>query len=300
MFDFDSKVKKSEEVKEILLKLLVTDEDVRRKIAEVTEHWQLQPDNGGDIPVNKVESQEAQDAKLSQQTDECNKLRKENDQLSNEIAELRKSFATLKNLSKQQEGDLKSERHERQRLEEQLKARINEARKLQEKAQEFKDKCGELVTELEALKKKKAELDKAVQPFQAAFDQYSSLTSKTKELLHSIFPHDNIWDFIFCGVREDNMTSLWDFCANTIKNGGDNLQELAALFDFFLQWNHRQYETPKYKRLALVPGEKFSEDTAQRDRTSEPQGRIVSVLFQGLAYVANNKVFRKSIVHVAR
>ncbi|MBQ7178018.1 MAG: hypothetical protein IJS08_11450 [Victivallales bacterium] len=305
----DGKEKKDEEFKENLLKLLSTDNDVRRKIAEVAKHWQMQPGNSGDIPGGMVEPQEeALDAKLPRQTAECDKLRTENVRLSNEIATLRNKIVTLENQYKQQVDDLKKECHERQQqLEGRLASSVNEARKMGDLVQEMRDlvqnlkeKCERLLKERDALQKRVAELDEAVQPFQAAFAQYRALTPKTKELLHSIFPHENIWDFIFCGVREDNMTSLWDFCANTIKNGGDNLKELAALFDFFLQWNHRQYETPKYKRLALVPGEKYSEDTAQRDRTSEPQGKIVSVLFQGLAYVANNKVFRKSIVHVAR
>ena len=297
---FDTKEKKYEEFKDNLLKLLDTDNDVRRKIADVAEHWQVQPGNSVDIPGGTAEPQDDLEAKLSQQTAECDKLRTENARLSNEIATLRNRILMLENQYKQQDDDLKKECHERQQLEKQLKLRMDEAQKMRAEAQKLEEKCESLQKERDALNERVMELDAAVQPFQAAFAQYRALTPKTKELLHSIFPHDNIWDFIFCGVREDNMTSLWDFCANTIKNGGDNLKELAALFDFFLQWNHRQYETPKYKRLAIVPGEKYCEDTAQRDRTSEPQGKIVSVLFQGLAYVANNKVFRKSIVHVAR
>ena len=148
------------------------------------------------------------------------------------------------------------------------------------------------------LQKEKTALDAVVLPFQKAFALYCALTPHVKSLLQNIFPHENLFDFIFCGVREDNLSSLWDFCANTIKNGGENLPELMSLFDFFLEWNHHQYQTPKFKRLALSPGEKYNEDTAQRDRTSVPSGKIETVIFQGFAYTANDKLVRKSIVHV--
>lgn len=194
--------------------------------------------------------------------------------------------------------ELQDVKTELKNLKEELKKAVLQVQKRDEEFTQAEAKAVKLQKQFDGIAKQYNELAVAVKPFQAAFDKYRSLTPKVKNLLQGIFPNEDLYGFIFCGIREDNLTSLWDFCANTIKNGGDNLKELMELFDFFFEWNHRQYGSPKYKRLTLKVSDKFNEDTAQRDRTSVPIGKIETVIFQGFAYASNDKLVRKSIVHV--
>ncbi len=271
-------------LKDFLLKMLDTDETVRRKVVEVAGSQQLSSVGREGACSGSGVAKDDMEARLRAKAGECDALRKE--------------LAETKNDFKRKAGDLEREQQLRLQLEEQSRAHLKELGLLQEKIQKLEDKCREMQVGRDALQERTAELERMIQPFQAAFEQYKALSPKTRELLRGIFPREDIWDFVFCGTREDNLASLWNFCADAIKNGGDDFKELSELFDFFLQWNHRQYGKPKYKRLDLAEGEEFNENTAQRDRESVPQGKINSVLFQGYAFAANNKVVCKSIVHV--
>ena len=265
-----------EKLKNELLDLLNDDSDIRRAIIGIIESCKS--------CANGEASADIAPGKMHELENKNNRLQDENTRLLHKQKLLEEELQDVKNV--------------KQKIEEKLNETAKHEQELKRQVQEKEKSLDELQKICSSLKREKADIDKVILPFQNAYKVFCSLSPKVKEQLNGIFPNDNLWDFIFCGTREDNLTSLWDFCANTLKNGGDNLTELEQLFDFFLSCNHRQYATPKFKRLSLNCGEEFDENSAQRDRTSRPIGQITTVLFQGIAYAANDKVVRKSIVHV--
>ena len=156
-----------------------------------------------------------------------------------------------------------------------------------------------LKTEYDILKKAHDEEQKIRQPYSEAFKLFQELPPEMRENMRGILRGENVNQFIFVGMQEENIGRLWDFCANEAKKKSEHTEKLSKIFWFLFEKCQQQlHDTPIYEKAAIAVGDKFDEDFSTRDGDSAPLGKISKIWLYGYNRCIGNKVVKKSIVHV--
>ena len=156
-----------------------------------------------------------------------------------------------------------------------------------------------LQAEYDLLKKANDEEQKIRQPYSEAFRLFQELPPEMRENMRGILRGENVNQFIFVGMQEENIGRLWDFCANEAKRKSEHTEKLSKIFWFLFEKCQQQlHDSPTYEKATIAVGDKFDEDLSTRDGDSAPLGKISKIWLYGYNRCIGNKVVKKSIVHV--
>ena len=205
-----------------------------------------------------------------------------------EVAALQKELAD-------QQRELAKLKSDKIRLERTLAASEREKSEL-EKVRSLYE---QLETKVKPLEKKLNSLESSVSRFQSIYELYLSLPAALRKNLKGYFNESDMWSFVVCGVQPDNIRDFWDYCKNDLARGRlrECRDKLREIFMFFFDLiNESLGETWILQRVPS--GASF--DTACLSSTLESavSGKVQEVVWPGMLYATNKKVFRKSLVVV--
>lgn len=210
------------------------------------------------------------------------------DSHADEVTALRKELET-----KQRELDKLN--LDKNRLERTLAASEREKNEL-EKVRSLYE---QLVVKVKPLEKKLNSLEGSVSKFQSIYDLYLSLPATLRKNLKGYFNESDMWSFVVSGAQPDNVRDFWDYCKNDFVRGRlrDCRDKLLDIFMFFFNLiNETLGGTWILQQVSC--GASF--DTACLSSTPESpvSGKVQEVVWPGMLYATNKRVFRKSLVVV--
>lgn len=330
---------KKEKIKEMLLSLLDTDDEIQQKIRQIIgkkDHPSTAQEANSSINLkmefDNSEKEELKNAlviideltKKNQEAErKCKALQQQLQQTNKELSGKRLEIETL--TEQYNEGIAEKETTIKELADEvnSLKTELNEAHaetqkhKQKEKSLEIslkgcmeeKQKLSDCLTESSSIikgqnkkiadtEKKLNALQQMIEPFQAIYSEYQKIPDSIKRNLSGIFVGDSMWDFVFCGMREEILPSLWDQWLFLQQQNSKAISSLEKIFMFFFDRINRLHETPDYVLVAPRIGSEFDDDIASRDHSSNARGKVERVLLPGFSYASNKKIVRKPRVHV--
>ena len=205
-----------------------------------------------------------------------------------EVAALQKELAT-------QQKEFVKLKSEKNRLERLLAASEQEKKELED----FRRLYEQLEAKVKPLEMKLNSLEGSVSKFQSIYDLYLSLPATLRKNLKGYFNESDMWSFVVSGAQPDNIRDFWDYCKNDFVRGRlkESRDKLLGIFMFFFNLiNETLGETWILQQVSC--GASF--DTACLSSTPESpvSGKVQEVVWPGMLYATNKKVFRKSLVVV--
>ena len=158
--------------------------------------------------------------------------------------------------------------------------------------------------ELRELEEAKNKLSKEVDFYRDNFEKelttytlYEGLSSSTKASIKGIFKDDSLKGFLACGVQEKNISSLWDYVKDELREEkNSDIKSLKTIFNFFFEGYNRAY--PMYEVQKVKVGDVFDTEEYIKTNTSSVSGKVDEVVFSGWVNAKTQKIVKKSIVKV--
>ena len=198
--------------------------------------------------------------------------------------------------------DLNKKLAEKERINQDCTEKVKELKKeLQTASDALKEKSDTIKLQIKKLaetEKRLNTLQTIIEPFQKIYAEYEKLPELIKHNMSGIFPGNTMWDFIFCGMREEILPALWDQWLNVQQRNPKACGSLEKIFMFFFERINRLHEEPDYELLVPEIGSDFDSEVASRDHSSNARGTIEQVLLPGFSYASNGRIIRKPRVHV--
>ena len=130
-----------------------------------------------------------------------------------------------------------------------------------------------------------------------AYNEYSSLSSKTKDNLNSIFQQRTFLGFISCGLRLSNVTALWEFAKrNAFNNILDDITILNHIFCILIEVYNAGFNEKQYDLITPSVGTKF-DSSSSSERTMKPDGTVQEVFLAGYRSIKEGNL-HKAVVGV--
>jgi len=103
--------------------------------------------------------------------------------------------------------------------------------------------------------------------------------------------------FLACGVQEKNISSLWDYVKDELREEkNSDIKSLKTIFNFFFEGYNRAY--PMYEVQKVKVGDVFDTEEYIKTNTSSVSGKVDEVVFSGWVNAKTQKIVKKSIVKV--
>lgn len=207
-----------------------------------------------------------------------------------EIEMLKKAKEALKKLLCDEE--VKSEN-----LTKNVNLKENELRELEEAK-------NRLQTEIKEMRSEKENLSKKVDFYRNNFEKelttyalYEGLSSSTKASIKGIFKDDSLKGFLACGLQEKNISSLWDYVKDELREEeNSDIQSLKSIFYFFFEGYRKAY--PMYEMQKVTVGDAFDTEEHIKTNASAVSGKVDEIVFSGWVNSKTKKIVKKSIVGV--
>lgn len=207
------------------------------------------------------------------------------------INKLSNDNSDLKNLINEYDLKLKSKENTNTSLMNKLKQSEDKIINLQNAISISLEKENKLKKECELLKGKFTKE-------QEIYDIYKHLEADDLISLKGIFCGNSLEEFIYCGVQEKGIESLWEYIRIKALNGGtiDNLKEV---FIFFFHAHNKIYKSPLYLLLGNQEGIEFDDNQHIRvGSDSRVAGKITQTIMSGYRNIITNKIVKKSLVKI--
>ena len=167
--------------------------------------------------------------------------------------------------------------------------------------EELKDR---LKIGIKDVKSKNNKLSKKVDFYRTTFEKelttyalYEGLSSSTKASLKGIFKDDSLKGFLACGVQENNISSLWDYVKDELREEkNSDIKSLKTIFYFFFDSYQRAFPIYRVQKVAL--GDEFDNEEHIKTNSSSVIGKVDEVVFVGWVNSKTKKIVKKSIVRV--
>jgi chromosome segregation ATPase len=240
-----------------------------------------------------LEDEEIQEAILAIKK---SKKKKENN-LEDIIKEKDKEIEMLKSLVEKFKKCFAEEEVKTEKLTKNVNVKDNELTALEE----AKDR---LKTEIKEMNSEKNKLSKKVDFYRDNFEKelttyalYEGLCSSTKASLKGIFKDDSLKGFLACGLQEKNISSLWDYIKDELREEENaDIKSLKTIFYFFFEGYNRAYPMYEVQKVAL--GDEFDTEEHIKTNASSVSGKVDEVVFTGWVNGKTKKIVKKSIVRV--
>lgn len=184
--------------------------------------------------AQKIGEKEAGEKNLNQQLNEAKEQLDKNqiqlESIKNQYSQEQAKYISLQQKAADYERKLSEKEIEINNLNATIKEKGNSI-------EEIKKEIGNLDANNADLKQKYDDLSGKYQNLNidenlvAAYQNFDSLSEKTKNSLVSIFPHGTFLGFVSSGLRLNNIASLWETARRNIFN--DNLEDIEKLNEIF-------------------------------------------------------------------
>jgi len=172
------------------------------------------------------------------------------------------------------------------------------------KLRELEELKNRLKFGIKDLKSKNNKLSKKVDFYRNTFEKelntyalYEGLNSSTKSSLKGIFKDDSLQGFLACGVQEKNISSLWEYVKDELREEkNSDIKNLKTIFYFFFDSYKRAF--PIYKVQNVAVGDEFDNEEHIKTNSGSVSGKVDEVVFVGWVNSKTNKIIKKSIVRV--
>ncbi len=265
--------------KDKLIKLL-KDDEIQKVIIDIinnsSETTALASSNdGAKIPLPTIEKD----------------LNKEIEMLKGLVEKFKKCFADEENKNIDLLDNLKDKDSELSNLISQKETLENDINKLENIKKEMKNSNKELNLKVEFYRNN-------FEDDLRAYEIYQTLNSSTKSSLDGIFKDSSLQGFIACGIQDKNISSLWDYIQNELRdNSNSDIANLIKIFDFLFSRYIIAY--PIFSIQNVNIDDKFDTDDYIRDNSSNAvSGNISQIVLRGWVNKKTNKIIKKSVVKV--
>jgi len=224
------------------------------------------------------------------------KKKKENS-LEDIIKEKDEEIEVLKGLVEKFKKCFADEEVKTENLTKNLNLKDNELRELEEAKNRLKNEVKEMQSEKNKLSKKVDFYRDNFEKELSTYTLYKELSSSTKASLKGIFKDDSLKGFLACGVQEKNISSLWDYVKDELREEeNSDIKSLKAIFYFFFEGYNRAYPMYEVQKVAL--GDVFDTEEHIKTNASSVSGKVDEVVFTGWVNSKTKKIVKKSIVRV--
>ncbi len=178
-----------------------------------------------------------------------------------------------------------------------------EKEKLTSEINQIKEELGNAKEDVKKSLSKNTELSKTVDFYREKFEKdlkaysiYTGLSDNTKDSLKGIFRDNSLEGFIACGIQEKNISSLWDYIKDEIREEkNSDIKNLKEMFYFLFEKYRLAF--PIFELQEISIGDNFVDDNHIRHSSSkEVNGAISEVVFRGWVNNKTNKAVKKSVV----
>lgn len=229
---------------------------------------------------------------------------------ANRIEELNKNLEVEKEKNADLSSSIRTKESELAILQEQKNAVEVEKDKLEKVLDETNNNLNRKENEYSQLKTEKEKTDRELDEIKSrygnlniddnlivAYNEYCSMSPKTKDDLNSIFPQRSFLGFISCGLRLSNVSSLWEFAKrNAFNSIFEDLNHINKVFCILIEVYNAGFKDKQYELIIPTLNSKF-DSSSSSERTMKPDGTVQEVFLAGYKNIKDGNL-HKAIVGV--
>ncbi len=228
---------------------------------------------------------------ISQKEHEITRYKKDSlelrDKLNNKKAEFQTQIAEKDDLIMKYKHEISILKHDYIHLKQTLDQSISD----------FKHQINEKEHLIERSQQEITFLSQRFSKEQELFNQYNSLSFETKESLNGIFKGNTLEEFVYCGVQEESILSLWEYTKKMALEGKD-IYVLKKIVYHFLQAYNVNYNQALYVLLDDAVGTEFDNEKHIRVSMGNVSGLITTEYLKGYKNSNTNRIIKKSVVKI--
>jgi len=274
--------------KEKLIELIKENEEVKLALIETLENeFYLKEKIENDIEIIKKDSD--QEIQLKEEREKIKEMGK----MINKLKEL---LGISEKKNEKQSSSITKKDNELKLLEKEKDKLNKEIIFVQNKLKEKKEELVQVESKNNNLSNKVSFYRESFEEDLRTYELYTQLLDNTKTSLKGIFKDDTLKGFIACGIQDRNISSLWDYIKDEIREEKNaDIPKLKSIFNFLFERYQMAY--PIFNLQEVEEGNIFDDFKYIRHNSSkEVSGTISEVVFKGWINNKTNKVIKKSIV----
>lgn len=293
--------------KEQLIELL-KDTEIKDQLVDILKDYFVRNESISNVEIienSQDEEKNNLELLIKEKEEEIEKMGKILKKIKELLGVSEKSEIEDKIISKNKElKDLIEKKKELELELESFSKKMNkEKEKLTSEINQIKEELGNAKEDVKKSLSKNTELSKTVDFYREAFEKdlkaysiYTELSDNTKDSLKGIFRDNSLEGFIACGIQEKNISSLWDYIKDEIREEkNSDIKNLKEMFYFLFEKYRLAF--PIFELQEVFIGDNFVDDNHIRHSSSkEVNGAISEVVFRGWVNNKTNKTVKKSVV----